>query len=209
MANIVTHGNTISALLLSVREMYIGLAMGVTLGFVLGIILGRFSTVNNILGPFVNVINATPLIVAIPLLVIWTGVGVQARIVFTLVVTTFPMLLNTAAGIRNVHKGYIEVASTLGLNERATLWKVAIPAATPYVLAGFRSSLSLGIIGMVVGEMEVSNVGVGWLLLQYGAGLQTAFLLGLIAITSLYGVVNVTILKIIERTVFKWTVSTR
>ena len=209
MANILTHGTTISALLLSIREMYIGLGLGVVIGFVLGVIIGRFPSVNNILGPFVNLINATPLIVAIPLLVIWTGVGVQARIVFTLVVTTFPMLLNTAAGIRNVHKGYIEVASTLGLSERATLWKVAIPAAVPYVLAGFRSSLSLGIIGMVVGEMEVSNVGVGWLLLQYGAGLQTAFLLGLIAITSVYGVVNVTILKIIERTVFRWTVSTR
>ncbi|HUY07329.1 MAG TPA: ABC transporter permease [Acidimicrobiales bacterium] len=209
MANILTHGNTISALLLSIREMYIGLAIGVTAGFLLGVFIGRFQAVNNVLGPFVNVINATPLIVAIPLIVIWTGVGVEARIVFTLVVTTFPMLLNTAAGVRNTHKGYIEVASTLGLSERATMWKVAIPAATPYILAGMRSSLSLAIIGMVVGEMEVSNVGVGWLLLQYGAGLQTAFLLGLIAITSLFGVVNVTILKIVERTVFKWTVSTR
>lgn len=209
IGSILTHGETISALLLSLREMYLGLVLGIAIGFTLGVFIGRFPAVNNVMSPFVNVVNATPLIVAIPLLVIWTGIGMEARVVFTMMVTTFPMLLNTAAGVRNVHKGYVEVASTLGLSERATLWKVAIPAATPYVLAGFRSSLSLAIIGMVVGEMEVSNVGVGWLLLQYGAGLQTAFLLGLICITSIFGVVNVTILKVIERTVFKWTVSTR
>lgn len=209
IGNILTHGQTISALLLSLREMYLGLVLGVVIGFVLGVFIGRFPGVNNVAGPFVNVVNATPLIVAIPLLVIWTGIGMEARVVFTMMVTTFPMLLNTAAGVRNVNKGYVEVASTLGLSERATLWKVAIPAAIPYVLAGFRSSLSLAIIGMVVGEMEVSNVGVGWLLLQYGAGLQTAFLLALICITSIFGVVNVTVLKAIERTVFKWTVSTR
>lgn len=207
--NILTHSTTISALLLSLREMYLGLAIGVAIGFILGVLVGRFPAVNNVLGPFINVVNATPLIVAIPLLVIWTGVGMEARVVFTLLITTFPMLLNTAAGIRNVHKGYIEVAATLGLSERSTLWKVAIPAATPYVLAGLRSSLSLAIIGMVVSEMEVSNVGVGWLLLQYGAGLQTAFLLALLAITSIFGVVNVTILKVAERSLFKWTTSTR
>lgn len=208
-ANILTHGPTISSLLLSLREMYLGLVIGVTLGFTIGIFVGRFESINNIASPFVNVLNATPLIVAIPLLVIWTGIGMQARVVFTLLVTTFPMLLNTAAGVRNVHKGYIEVAATLGLSERATLWKVAIPAAVPYMLAGLRSSLSLAIIGMVVGEMEVSSVGVGWLLIQYGDGLQTAFLLALLVITSFFGVLNVTALKIVERTVFKWTTSTR
>jgi sulfonate transport system permease protein len=207
--NILTTGVTISSLLLSLREMYIGLAIGASIGFTLGVILGRFPAMNNVLGPFVNVVNATPLIVAIPLLVIWTGVGMEARVVFTLIITTFPMLLNTAAGVRNTRKGYVEVAATLGLSERATLWKVVIPAAIPYVLAGLRSSLSLAIIGMVVGEIEVSNVGVGWLLLQYGSGMQTNFLLAMLAITSTFGVVNVTALKIIERTVFKWTVSTR
>jgi len=209
IANILTHPTTTAALLLSLREMYLGLVLGVAIGFTLGVFIGRFPAVNNVMSPFVNVVNATPLIVAIPLLVIWTGIGMEARVVFTMLVTTFPMLLNTAAGVRNVHKGYVEVAQTLGLSERKTLYKVAIPAAVPYVLAGLRSSLSLAIIGMVVGEMEVSNVGVGWLLLQYGAGLQTAFLLGLICITSIFGVINVTALKIIERTVFRWTTSTR
>ncbi|HUY06191.1 MAG TPA: ABC transporter permease [Acidimicrobiales bacterium] len=208
-ANILTHRQTVSSLLQSLREMYLGLVLGVTIGFTIGIFIGRFESVNNVASPFVNVLNATPLIVVIPLLVIWTGIGMQARVVFTMLVTTFPMLLNTAAGVRNVHKGYVEVAATLGLSERATLFKVAIPAAVPYVLAGLRSSLSLAIIGMVVGEMEVSSIGVGWLLIQYGDGLQTAFLLALLMITSIFGVLNVTALKIVERTVFKWTTSTR
>ena len=127
---------------------------------------------------------------------------------FTLLVTTFLMLLNTPAGVRNVHKGYVEAAQTLGLSERKTLYKVAISAATPYVLAGLTSSLGLAIIGMVVGQMEVSNVGFGWLLLQYGARLQTPFPLGQICITSIFGVVNVMALKVIQRTVFRWTTST-
>lgn len=209
IGSILTTRTSLDSILLSVKEMYFGLALGVVIGFVLGVFIGRFPGVNNIASPFINVVNATPLIVAIPLLIIWTGIGMEARVVFIMLVTTFPMLLNTAAGVRNTNKGYIEVAETLGLTERATLWKVSIPAAIPYVLAGLRSSLSLAIIGMVIGEMEISNVGIGWLLVQYGDGLKTDFLLGMICVTSIMGVVNVTIMRVVERTFFKWMTATR
>ena len=209
ISSILSSSTTLSAILLSVKEMYLGLAIGVFIGFVLGVCVGRFPGINNIASPFINTINATPLIVAIPLLIIWTGIGMQARVVFIVLVTIFPMLINTAAGVRNTNKGYIEVAATLGLSERATLWKISIPAAIPYMLAGLRSSLSLAIIGMVIGEMEISNVGIGWLLVQYGAGLKTDFLLGMICVTSVMGVVNVTIMRLMERTFFRWMTAAR
>lgn len=209
IGSILSTSTTLSAIWLSVQEMYLGLAIGVVAGFVLGVLIGRFPGVNNVVLPFVNVVNATPLIVAIPLLIIWTGIGMEARVVFTILVTIFPMLINTAAGVRNTNKGYIEVAEAFGLPERSTLWKVAIPASIPYVLAGLRSSLSLAIIAMVIGEMEISNVGIGWLLVQYGDGLKTDYLLGMICITSVMGVINVTIMRLVERTFFKWMTAAR
>ena len=70
IGHILTHGTTISAVPLSLREMYLGLVLGVAIGFTHGVFIGRFPGINNIMSPFVNVVNAIPLIIAIPLLAI-------------------------------------------------------------------------------------------------------------------------------------------
>jgi NitT/TauT family transport system permease protein len=92
----------------------------------------------------------------------------------------------------------------LGLSERQLLWKVILPGAVPYIFAGIRIGVALGVIGMIVGEMEVSNVGVGYLLNFYGEGFQTGNLLALVFIAALIGVVNVMIVRGVQKRWFKW-----
>jgi NitT/TauT family transport system permease protein len=84
------------------------------------------------------------------------------------------------------------------------LRSVILPGTMPYILAGIRLGAALGVIGMIVGEMEVSNVGVGYLLNFYGQGFQTGNLLALVFICALIGVVNVSVVRFVQRKWFPW-----
>ncbi|HUZ21997.1 MAG TPA: ABC transporter permease [Acidimicrobiales bacterium] len=204
-----SQGAISAAIGISLRELYLGLAIGVVAGLLLGLLIGRYRLLDNVLSPFINAANATPLNILIPLMIIWVGLSAQARVLFIVLITMFPVLLNTAGGLKNVNRGYMEVGRTLGLSERQLLWKVAIPATTPYIFAGLRVGVSLSIIGMIVGEIEVSNVGLGYLLSQYGESYQTGRLLALIILAAILGVVNVSVLRGVQLRWFKWTRAAR
>jgi ABC-type nitrate/sulfonate/bicarbonate transport system permease component len=197
-------GTISTAVLISVRELYIGLAIGLVAGIALGVLIGRYPLLDSICSPFINAANATPLNVLIPLLIVWVGISAKARVLFVILISFFPVLLNTAGGLRNVSRGYVEVGQSLGLSERQLLRKIILPGAAPYIFAGIRIGAALGVIGMIVGEMEVSNVGVGYLLNFYGEGFQTANLLALVVVAALIGVLNVMIVRGIQQRWFRW-----
>lgn len=204
-----TSGPAVTALEISLRELYIGLVIGIGAGLVLGLIIGRYRILDAVCSPFINAANATPLNVLIPLLIVWVGISTQARVLFVILISLFPVLLNTAGGLRNVSKGYVEVGQMLGLNEHQLLRKVILPGAMPYVFAGVRVGVALGVIGMIVGEMEVSNVGLGYFINFYGQGFQTGKLLALIVLASLVGVVNVFIIRGVQQRWFRWISAAR
>ncbi len=197
-------GTATSALEISLRELYIGMVIGLAAGILVGLVIGRYRVLDSILSPFINAANATPLNVLIPLLIVWVGISTEARVLFVVLITFFPVLLNTAGGLRNVSRGYVEVGRMLGMSERQLLRKVILPGAAPYIFAGIRIGVALAVIGMIVGEMEVSNVGLGYLLNFYGTGFQTGKLLALVVLASLIGVINVLIVRGIQARWFKW-----
>jgi sulfonate transport system permease protein len=202
--DMIVQGAMNGALLISVRELYLGLAIGLVAGVLLGVLIGRYPLLDSIFSPFLNAANATPLNVLIPLLIVWVGISAEARILFVVLISFFPVLLNTAVGLRNVSRGYVEVGQVLGLSEWQMLRKVVLPGAVPYVFAGVRLGVALGVIGMIVGEMEVSNVGVGYFLNFYGEGFQTGNLLALVFVSALIGVINVAVVRGVQRRWFRW-----
>lgn len=188
----------------SLEEMVIGGAVGIAAGIAIGVLMGRYAVVEVVLSPFVNFFNATPLVVIIPLVIIWVGIGQNARLLFIFLISLWPVLLNTLAGIRNANRGFGEVGLAFGLSETQILRKISLPAAVPYILAGVRVSAGLAIIGMIVSEMEVSLTGLGYLLITFGNSFLTAKLLAVVFVASMFGVANVTILKYVQGRFFPW-----
>ena len=195
------------ALLVSVQEMYLGMAIGIVAGIVFGIAIGRYRFLDVMLGPFVDAGNATPSIVFIPLLVIWLGVGIEARVALIVIITFWPVLLNTAAGTRNINSRYMDLGTSFGLSEGALVWKVALPAVMPYIMTGLRLAVGLGVVGMIISEMEVSEVGLGNALIFYGDAFETARLIALVFIVALFGVAHVLILRAIQSRWIPWSLA--
>ncbi len=199
-----TSGPAVPALEISLRELYIGIAIGLAAGILIGLVVGRYRLLDALLSPYINAANATPLNVLIPLLIVWVGIGTEARVLFIVLISFFPVLLNTAGGLRNVSKGYVEVGRMLGLNEHQLMRKVILPASMPYIFAGIRLGVALGVIGMIVGEIEESNVGLGYFINFYGNGFQTGKLLALIFLAALIGVFNVLVIRGVQARWFRW-----
>lgn len=202
-------GPALPALEISLKELYLGIAIGIGAGILLGVIIGRYRFLDGVFSPYINAANATPLNVLIPLLIVWVGISTEARVLFIVLISFFPVLLNTASGLRNVSKGYVEVGRMLGLNEHQLLRKVILPGTMPYIFAGIRLGVALGVIGMIVGEMEVSTVGLGYFINFYGGGFQTGRMLALIMLAALIGVVNVLVVRGIQARWFQWISAAR
>lgn len=206
LVDLITRGVIFQPLAESLEELVIGGTIGIAVGIGLGVAMGRYQVVDTVLSPFVNFLNATPLVVIIPLVIIWVGISQNARLLFIFLITLWPVLLNTVAGMRNVNRGYVEVGAAFGLSETQMLRKITLPAAVPYILAGVRVSAGLAIIGMIVSEMEVSLTGLGYLLITYGNSFLTGKLLAVVFISSMFGVANVLLVKRVQSAFFPWIV---
>lgn len=202
--SIATHGVLGPAIVVSLREMYIGLALGVGAGMLIGTSLGAFTRVDRVMMPYVNVFNSIPGVILIPSLVIWFGLGSETRIIFIVLITVWPMVINTRAGIMNSANRYRDLSKVFGYGRVATIRKVLIPASTPYLLAGLRISMGLAIVGMIIGEFEVSYSGLGYLLISFGESLQTGRLVGVVFLAAAIGLVQVGIIRIVEARFLPW-----
>jgi NitT/TauT family transport system permease protein len=193
----------------SLGEMYLGLAIALVGGLVIGILLGSSRMFAAITTPYLVFLNATPLVITLPLLTVWVGTTLKARIVFISLLAIWPVLLNVAAGCRNVSGRYRELGKALGLSRSRQLRRIVLPGVLPYFLAGARISSGLVVVGMIVAEMEVSVTGLGYLLASYGGGFQTAKLLAVFVFVSLIGMVNVGVLLALTRWLAPWTGAAR
>ncbi|HKF78432.1 MAG TPA: ABC transporter permease [Candidatus Dormibacteraeota bacterium] len=206
LVELVARGVILEPLAESLEEMVVGGLAGIAAGIAIGVVMGRYQVVEKVLSPFVNFFNATPLVVIIPLVIIWVGISQKARLLFVFLIVLWPVLLNTLAGIRNVSRGYVDLGAAFGLTEAQMLWKVSLPAAVPYILAGARVAAGLAIIGMIVSEMEISLTGLGYLLITYGNSFLTGRLLAVVLVASLFGVGNVLLLRWVQAAFFPWII---
>jgi ABC-type nitrate/sulfonate/bicarbonate transport system permease component len=151
-------GNT----LVAVAE---GLAIALVLGTVIGLMMGRSPALERVIRHYVNGFYAMPMIVVLPLFSLWFGYSSAARLATVVFAAVFSIIMNVADGARAVPKEYLEVASSFRSTRARTLVEIVLPAATPYLLAGFRLAAGRALIGAVVAEFFLAVGGLGYFIL--------------------------------------------
>jgi ABC-type nitrate/sulfonate/bicarbonate transport system permease component len=192
------------ALLATLSDWAISVGIGLAGGLLIGALMGRYRWFERLLNPFVDFLIATPRVVLIPLLIVWIGVGSEGRIIFAVLTNIFVVIINTMAGVRNVNAVYTDAGRAAGLSDRQVTWKIRVPGAMPYILAGARLCASVSLVGLIIAQMEFSNAGLGYLLQIYQARLETSNVLAVVAVTAVIGLAIVGLFKAIERLLFGW-----
>jgi NitT/TauT family transport system permease protein len=140
----------------------------------LGIIIGWSKTVENYLSFTIGILRPIPPIAWIPFAILWFGLGLGSAIFVIFVGSIFPILINTADGVKRIDKVYVESAYTLGANQSQTLQKVVVPAALPNIITGLKIGMGIALMCTVAAEMIGSNNGLGYLILTATSMLDSA-----------------------------------
>jgi ABC-type nitrate/sulfonate/bicarbonate transport system permease component len=188
----------------SLFRMLSGYVLGALLGVVIGTALGLSVWARRLLGPAVEFLRALPAVVLIPFGIVVFGVDTTMKVFIIALGSCFPVLLNTADGVRSVEPTLVDVSRTFGFTRVERLWRVTLPSASPQIFAGLRTSLALSLILMVVSEMVASTNGIGYSILQAQRLFATADMWAGILLLGLLGYLINLLLVLIEKRVLAW-----
>jgi NitT/TauT family transport system permease protein len=201
---LVAKGELQRFLLQSLEVFTYGFALAVVVGIPLGIFLARSATLSLALEPYLHALYSTPTVAFIPLIVLWFGFRVPAKVVIVFLFMVFPVLINTQQGVKNLNQDLLEVARSFCSSERRLWSDLIIPSALPFILAGVNLAIGRGLVGMVVAEFFTSVAGLGYMIVQYANAFETAKLFVPIVVLMALGVAFIGLTKVIERKVAPW-----
>jgi NitT/TauT family transport system permease protein len=197
--------------LVTLGEATAGLAMGFVAAFVLAVLTSELPLVRRAVMPIAVVLNVTPLVAIAPALVVAFGFGPLPKLIITGLICFFPILINTAAGLRSVPQQVLQVYRTMDAGRIELLWHLRIPNALPFLFAALRIVFPLSIIGAVVAEMSASGStrGLGTAISVASSMNQLPVVYASISVLALMGVLLLLAVTLVERRALHWHDSTQ
>ena len=192
------------ALIESLWPFAAGMALTVILGIAIGVAIAQWRLVEYICDPFINALYAIPRIALVPLIILWAGLEFTGKVAILVSVAVFPIIVNTYAGIRDVRGSMLEIGRAYGATDAQIFFKIILPAAIPFIMAGVRLSVGLAIIGIIVAEFFTAISGLGGMIVEYANVFATAKLFVPIIVIALVGVVLTEIVMWAERRLSRW-----
>lgn len=156
----------------TIIETILGLLFGAVFGSLSALIMDYFQPVRIWFLPVLLISQALPTFAIAPLLVVWFGYGMTAKIITTMIMLYFPITNAFYDGLQQTNKGWLDLASTMNASKWRTLIRIKIPAALPSLATGLRVAAAIAPIGAVIGEWVGSSKGLGFLMLNANARMQ-------------------------------------
>jgi NitT/TauT family transport system permease protein len=193
----------------SLEVMLYGLSIAIIVGIPLGIGMARFRRLDWALDLPINALYATPLVAVVPLLVLWFGIYLKAKIIVVFLFAVFPVLINTYQGVRECDKNMLEVARSFRSNEWRMWQDVLLPFAVPYIIAGVRLAIGRGLIGMIIAEFYTTISGLGFMITRYANVFEMDKVFVPVIVLMVLGVSLTTMLKWFGRRIAPWSHANR
>jgi sulfonate transport system permease protein len=197
-------GELVKHITISGTRALVGFAIGGGIGFFLGLINGSFAIAETLLDTSLQMLRNIPHLAMIPLVILWFGIGEEAKIFLVVIGVMFPIYLNTYHGIRTVDSGLIEMGKVYGLNSFKIFWEIVLPGALPSILVGIRFSLGIMWLTLIVSETIAADSGIGYLAMNAREFLQTDVVVFAILLYALLGKLADTIARTLESALLQW-----
>lgn len=189
-------GHTISTALYTV----LGFAIGSLLGAVIGYLLGVSAFWERVLSPYILALQIAPKVAFAPLFIMWFGFNGIPKLLVTVLIVFFPVLVNVLQAMRTVDRDLVNLARAYNLSRWGIFMKVEMPSTLPNLMAGLRIASTLAVIGVTVGELVGGNTGLGFLI-SYGGGQANAAMVfnSIVLLTVIGFLLYVVLVRIEER----------
>ncbi len=185
-------------------EVFVGFVLGSAGAFLIAVVASFWADFRAVVWPYMVSLQVTPRVAIAPLLFIWLGFGALPKIVLAATICFFPVLINSLTGLTLVDEDADELFRSLGATRSQRFFRLALPGALPVIFAGLKTSISLALIGAIVGEFVSAQEGLGLLIQRFSFQLNSsaayAVLLTLTAIgLALYG-----LMELADRWIVYW-----
>jgi len=197
-------GELPAALWVSGQLYLVTLVFNIVVGVTVGLLLARNKLVSAAFEPYVYILYATPTISLVPFVSVMFGFAFWPRVLVSVLISIFPILLGTLEGARSIPRQHLDVAAIFGSNERQ-LWRdVIIPYVTPYAMTGIKQSVALSMVGTLVAEFFLNPDGVAAVMLEGTTVVDSAKVLAITVFVAAIAAVLVGVGELIEWFMVRW-----
>jgi NitT/TauT family transport system permease protein len=166
------------------------MTLAAAVGLPVGILMGRYKAVENFFVPLVSAFMPIPSLAWVPVFILWFGLGNTVAILIVLYAAFFPMVLNVWSGVRAVNPLWLRAADAMGADEKALFWKVIMPGAAPFIIAGLRQAFLRAWIAVIGAEfLAASDWGLGWVIFDSKEFLNADVMIASLAVIGAIGFV--------------------
>ncbi|MDL4841006.1 ABC transporter permease [Aquibacillus rhizosphaerae] len=148
------------AVQITVVESVVGFLVSAVVGILVSILLATSKILERSIYPYAIILQTIPVVAVAPIVVIWFGAGYNSIVVISFLIGFFPVISNTLMGLNSVDKNMDELFTLYNASKWQRMWKLRLPAALPYMMAGLKISCTLSIVGAIVGEY-IAGIGGG------------------------------------------------
>ena len=185
-------------------EIAIGFPLGALTGIALGYWFGRSRVLAEIFEPIIIALNGIPRTALAPLFIVWLGIGIWSKVGVVFLLTFFLNFFNTYTGMRQMDQEYVDLARLMRVRGLKLTFRVILPAISPYVFTGLRTSIPFSVIGAIVGEFIAATEGVGFFIRLSAGIFRTADVFVGIIILMCMVIIMDKIAGMVEKRVLRW-----
>ncbi|GAA5180929.1 ABC transporter permease [Rugosimonospora acidiphila] len=184
-----------------------GLGLGITIvaGIPIGVLLGRVRFLDEMAQPVINVLNAVPYVMFLPIIIFWFGIGNTSRVLLVVWAGILPLIINTIAGVKHLDRDFVRVAEVFCAGRLFFMRAVALPAALPFILTGVRLALARALVGAIVAELFLASGGLGYFVQTATANFDMTGAMAGIVIMAVVALILTRAIGYLERRLTHWS----
>jgi NitT/TauT family transport system permease protein len=186
-------------------ETVLGFGLAVAIGIPLAVCVANSRVLNLALYPILVATQSVPKVAIAPIILVWFGLGMGSKLALAFLVAFFPIVVDTATGLKATPAGLLDLARSLRASPLQIFLKVQMPAALPFIFAGAKVAITLAVIGAVIGEFVGSVAGLGNLVLTANSQLDGPLAWAALIWLSALGIVLFAAVALVERLMTPWS----
>ena len=181
-----------------------GYLLAIGIGVPAGLVMGGVRPLGRTLDIYVHALTATPRVAFIPLVIVFLGLGYEAKVAIVFLGAVMPIVINAYAGVLNADDELVEMARAAGATKAQVFRRILLPGAVPFIVVGLRLGATIGLINTVVAELYTAVRGLGGLLAIYGNSFQMAPYAVVVLVLAGIGALVTSALRLVETRTERW-----